>query len=97
MAKNENNNWINDAFAKAGIMAEKTEEIIARAQAHLDQKSEELLHLWGRQIGDEITLKMIKILIDEDIENALSELTKSFLIAGYLSALDDVKSGKFEV
>lgn len=94
--KKENNDWISEAFAKAGVMAEKTEDIIARIQLHFNEKSEELLHLWGRQIGDEISMKMIRVLIDEDVENALTELTKTFLVAGYLSALDDVKSGKFE-
>jgi len=94
--KKENNDWISEAFAKASVMAEKTEDIIARIQLHFNEKSEELLHLWGRQIGDEITLKMIKILIDEDIEHALSELAKTFLVAGYLSALDDVKHKTIE-
>ena len=96
LMKKENNDWISEAFAKAGVMAEKTEDIIARIQLHFNEKSEELLHLWGRQIGDEISMKMIRVLIDEDVENALTELTKTFLVAGYLSALDDVKSGKFE-
>ena len=94
--KKENNDWISEAFAKAGILAEKMEEVIARVQVHMDEKSVELLHVWGRQIGDEITLKMIKILIDEDIEHALSELAKTFLVAGYLSALDDVKHKTIE-
>lgn len=90
-------NWINEAFKKAGLEAEKYSEVSALVSRHLDEKTQELLNIWGRVIGDKATKKMLLALIDGDIENALIELSKHFFIGGYLSALDDVKAHKIEI
>lgn len=82
---------------KANRSVEMADPVAKNCKLHLDARATQILEVWDSMITQEQMLKVERLMMDEDVQNAMAELTKVFFIAGYTSALDDVKFGRMEV
>lgn len=89
--------WIKEAMNRANKEAEVAGPISQRCFEHLDTKTPGMLDLWKSLIDEKVFRKFAIMMMEDEMQEALVELTKVFFCGGYTSAMDDIKNGKMKV
>ena len=99
MKKNNDNleGWIRKAFERAGEQAKEIEQLASNMSVILDKRSEDIIDAWAEVSDADCIFNLAsKATREEKYADTLYNLMKMGLIAGYVSAIDDMKDGRLK-
>jgi len=80
-----NEQWIDNAFAKARKEAGRANNMAVGIRNFLDENTEGILDKWKQLVGEDVSLRVARLLQeDEELCDAFETMSETFFTAGVL-------------